>query len=130
MRATIADVARHPSWFRDWWFETPWKRPRNWWTLLTMPGRGWLRWKADTYPTYDYIGGVGHAPGPDMVCLPPLRRALLPLRNLLAWLGHGGGWVTLEEGRVRLSMQEFGVQRWRQFANLRDPEWPDDYLLP
>ena len=44
MRATVRDVAQHPSWLPDWWGDLPMRR-RWWWSqLLFEDGAGWLRW--------------------------------------------------------------------------------------
>lgn len=142
MRATIADVMRHPTRTQigSWWLDTPWKRPRNWWTLLFEPGRGWLRWGWDEY---DYIEVVipetGQGPREYVPCAPPLRRIAVPIITYLAWFARGGGWVKMPadlfygEGErwERVPREHWGRVGFREaWTEARDPEWPYGYFLP
>lgn len=77
MRATLRDVARHPSWFPNWWLEFA-PRHRRWWgQLLFESGQGWLRWKMERREGW---GGYYDPPEPYMVA-PPLHRLWFHVRQ-------------------------------------------------
>lgn len=124
MRWTLAEVIQRREDWSEWWLETPWRNPRNWWIVLTEPGHGWLRWGIcdHEWPAHSYC----EPPTYGQVA-PPLRRAWLPIQNAFTYVIRVGGWVHDDSfGWVRLSWGE--MVSWDY--DLADPDWPDDYLLP
>lgn len=127
MRTTLAEVARGRGRITDWWLDTPWKRPRNWWTMLFEPGRGWLRWG---WGEYDYITEVvipetGQGPRAYCPCAPPLRRAAAAIRDWL--VSYPRSWAAKARGErdwVDPCHMRCGDWSWA-----RDPDWPHGYLL-
>lgn len=81
MRATLVDVAKHPTWLGSWWEEWPAKTRRFWSVLLFDKGQGWLRWGTD-----DRIEYISHGEGLEEPCpyvvAPPLRRLAWWLKQL------------------------------------------------
>lgn len=139
MRTTITEVARRPTRIVDWWLDTPWKRPRNWRTLLFAKGRGWLRWGWGTYTYTEVIDYWLGGPEFEAACAPPLRRMADPIITYLAWFARGGGWVKMPadlfcgEGErwERVPRKHWGRVSFREaWTEARDPEWPDAYLVP
>lgn len=85
MRATLADVARHPTWLGAWWDEWPFRRNVRvlaWWRwLLFDKGQGWLRWGIDYR-----IWQRGYLEPPEEYQVaPPLRRLAMVLRYRATW---------------------------------------------
>ena len=105
MRATLADVARHPSWLGSWWTEWPCRHKHFWMILLFDKGQGWLRWGTDERIAYTYIDEGLEQPEPYLVA-PPLRRLWWWVRSvpnsLRVWL-IGYEW---EGRRERLTWEE------------------------
>jgi hypothetical protein len=102
MRATLADVRKHPKWLIAWWIDLPFRR-RIWWSdALWAEGEGWLRWKIGWRSRYSYDP-------PDFeqwAVYPPLRRLwiqihwimLIPLlrrREHLSWEELAPAWECL-----------------------------------
>lgn len=81
MRATAADVMRHPTWLGSWVYDLPGRR-RSWWRgLLFERGQGWLRWRMDGR---SIAGGYYEPPEPYTVA-PPLRRLAMAIHCRQKW---------------------------------------------
>lgn len=130
MRATISDVVRHPSWIASWWIDCPWRRLRNFRTLLFMEGRGWLRWKTGTYDYVETVDPWLGGPTYSATCFPPLRRLLIPTLDTLSWIAHGFGWHRDDDlGWFRLKWREHHSPLREAWVYACDPEWPQSYLV-
>ena len=79
MRATLADLKHHPTWFGEWWLELPLRRRSFWRALLTDPGEGWLCWGI----YHGYRGGWDGEPPEELMFAPPVRRLWMGFRGLL-----------------------------------------------
>ncbi len=129
MRYKFKDVLKRPSRFSAWWYDTPYKRPRNWWTLLFMPGRGWLRLKAGTFKEQEIIDPEIGGPWYEYDCFPPLRRFAIPIVEALKWVFRAGGWYEWQGKWYRYTFDEWWTP-WSEINEyLKDPNWPDDYMV-
>lgn len=129
MRATLSDVARHPTWLPDWWVELPWRRRplRKMRALLATPGRGWLRWGM---LHCQQVGGWYGLQEPEFATVaPPARRAWLWTSSRAWWLLHLGGWYRIPADEGHPAEWERVEWSWMfRSRDLKDPGWPHDFL--
>lgn len=107
MRATLVDVAKHPSWLGVWWEEWPVKTRRFWSVLLFDKGQGWLRWGKDERIEHQYIDEGLEEPVPYVVA-PPLRRLCWWLKQIpmIPWATLVGFYDDTTGKRYRFSWEE------------------------